>query len=90
MINPDIFLALLVPLTAYYLGSCIWRLRQKKPENDAAVFGVVILLFTVLLVTATLHTPDTPLRFAAKAFVVVGNIAAAILRLVARHRFATS
>jgi hypothetical protein len=87
MINPDVFLALFIPLTAYYVAESAWRLWRKRPGKYASVFGEMILPFTMLLLVITLHTSNTPLHVSAKVFVVAGNVAALILRLVTRKRF---
>jgi len=88
MIDPDIFLALFIPLTVYYVADSAWRLWRKRPGKYVSVFGETILPFTVLLIMITLHTSNTPLHVSAKVFVVAGNVAAMTLRLVTRKRFA--
>jgi 4-amino-4-deoxy-L-arabinose transferase-like glycosyltransferase len=88
VINPDIALAFFVPLTIVYVVECAWRLSRRRPANYGSVFAETLLPFTMFLIMITLQTPNTPLRVSAKGFIVAGNVAAMILRLVTRKRFA--
>ena len=88
MINPDIFLALFIPLTLYYVADSAWRLWRKRPGKYVSVFGETILPFTMSLLMIALPSSNTPLLVSAKVFIVAGNVAAMILRLVTRKRFA--
>lgn len=85
MIDPNLSLAVFSGLTVIYVGDCARRLWLRKPTKYASLFveGLLasIIVFGMLIALQA---------GAAKVFVIGAFIAATILRLIARQRFAES
>lgn len=86
MTTAEWFLLGWVALAVLYLSDSIWRLRRARPSPFMPVFLEVLLPFLFIWMALSGHEWRTR-DLVAKALVIAGFGAAAVVRLMARRRF---